>query len=317
MTTSGRNAGERTENGPNGDKAAQIVEKAIELFNRSGYERVKVSDITDALKIGKGTLYLYFKNKKELLLECFRQLGLMISSIDESPHIHGAEGFFERLRPRFAGAHEQYIKLSRGLNLIRLCSESTDPEIRQCAKESYRAIIEPLKKDLELAIRQGVARPVNAEIAVCGLVGFAESIVWNLGDRYSAQEIDDVIIDLAERALRSSGTQTSTIGWQALSVTITHRSGARTDVTQIRFDGNVTLRGILGNAEIEVDPARVRSIAICQADGIWFADITTKDGAGASLQVEPNVAVSAQTAVGTLRIALRDVSMIVCNDAPV
>jgi len=58
MITSNRNARKRAPHDSNDDKTLQIVKKAIELFNRVGYERVKVSDITDALRIGKGTLYL-------------------------------------------------------------------------------------------------------------------------------------------------------------------------------------------------------------------------------------------------------------------
>src|SRR5271165_7038448 len=105
MITSDRNARKRAPHDSNGDKTLQIIEKAIELFNRLGYERVKVSDITDALRMGKGTLYLYFKNKKELLLECFRQLELVILSLEANPDIRSASGFFERLRPRFVAAH--------------------------------------------------------------------------------------------------------------------------------------------------------------------------------------------------------------------
>src|SRR5208283_4572998 len=97
MITTGRSTPERASHSSNGDKTLQIVKKAIELFNRVGYERVKVSDITDALQMGKGTFYLYFKNKKELLLECFRQLDLVISSIEASPEVQRASGFFERV----------------------------------------------------------------------------------------------------------------------------------------------------------------------------------------------------------------------------
>ena len=164
MISADRATAERPSHASNGDKTLQIVKTAIELFNRVGYERVKVSDITDALQIGKGTFYLYFKNKKELLLECFRQLDLVISSIENSPEVQSAYGFFERMRPRVAAAQEHYISLAGTINLIRLSAESGDPQIRQCAQEAYRAIIDPMKRDLEIAVRQGVARNIDAEL---------------------------------------------------------------------------------------------------------------------------------------------------------
>jgi len=307
MTTVDHNTHERMPSGSNGDKTLRIIEKAIELFNRFGYERVKVSDITDALQIGKGTLYLYFKNKKELLLECFRQLDVTISMLEASPEIRNANGFFERLRPRFVGAHKQYIRLGGTLNLIRLSSESADPEIRRYAKNAYRTFVEPLKKDLEIAIRQGIARPIDAELAACGLIGFAESVISQARkmDRHSVDEIE-IVINFAESAFRMPQNDRC-----VFSGKITDRNGVSSDVDELRFDGDAKLSGILGQAEIEVDPARVTSIAIRENGRVWLADVVTHDGVQASLQVQPNLIISGQTALGTLRIALSDISMLV------
>ena len=52
------------------DKRDRIIEAAIMVFHEHGYERARISDITDSLGIGKGTLYLYFRSKKDLLLQC-------------------------------------------------------------------------------------------------------------------------------------------------------------------------------------------------------------------------------------------------------
>ena len=311
MITADRTVSEKTHTS-NGDKTLQIVKKAIELFNRLGYERVKVSDITDALQMGKGTFYLYFKNKRELLFECFREVDLIISSLEASSEIRSAAGFFGRLRPRFVGAHEHYIDLGGTLNLIRLSSESADAEIRRRAHEAYRAIIEPLKRDLEIDIQHGVARSIDAELAICGLIGFGESIVHRAArdDRYTVQDIDELIIDFAERAFRSSDQQPSTADRHAFSSRITDRNGVCSEANNVRFDGGAKLRGILGQAEIEVDPARVTSIAVREANEAWVAEVTTRDGDKASLQVQPNLIVSGETALGMLRIALSNISLL-------
>ena len=316
MIITDRATAERASHASNGDKTLQIVKKAIELFNRVGYERVKVSDITDALQIGKGTFYLYFKNKQELLLECFRQLDLVISSIEANPEVQNAGGFFDRIRPRVAAAHEHYISLAGTINLIRLSSESEDPQIRQCAHETYRAIVDPLKKDLEIAIRHGVARNIDPELAICGLIGLTESIINRAArdDRYTLQEIDDMIIDFAERAFGVPYNQRESQALPAdrhvFSATITDRNGVCTEVNEVRFEGGPKLRGILGQAEIEVDPARVTSIGIREANEAWLADVTTRDGVQASLQIQPNLIISGETTLGTLRIALGEISML-------
>jgi AcrR family transcriptional regulator len=320
MITTARPTSDTVPQPSNGDKALQIVMKAIELFNRVGYERVKISDITDALQMGKGTFYLYFKNKKELLLECFRQLDLVISSIEANPEVRNPGGFFDRLRPRIAAAHEHYISLAGTINLIRLSSESEDPQIRQCAHDAYRAIIDPLKKDLEVAIRHGLARNIDPELAICGLIGLAESIINRAAcdDRYTIQQIDEMIIDFSERAFSAaqnhSYSQALPADRHVFAARITDRNGVCSDVSELQFDGSATLRGILGQAEIEVEPARVNSITIREANEGWFADVTTRDGVQASLQVQPNLIISGETPLGTLRIALSDTSTVDFSD---
>ena len=188
------------------DKRSQIVDKAIELFNRHGYEQVKVSDITDALDIAKGTLYLYFRNKKELLLECFRRLDSLILTLEHRNLVSEADGFFEKTIPRFAGFQEQNASFVGILNLIRMYSSSDDPEIRQCAVQSYRAMIEPLKTDLQIAVKRGGARNVDQELAIYALVAVADSLCFRatLDDRYSAQEIREFFGDFVHAALRPS-----------------------------------------------------------------------------------------------------------------
>ena len=42
-----------------------IIELACRMFREKGYKETRVSDITKALQVGKGTFYFYFSDKKE------------------------------------------------------------------------------------------------------------------------------------------------------------------------------------------------------------------------------------------------------------
>jgi TetR/AcrR family transcriptional regulator, fatty acid metabolism regulator protein len=46
----------------------QILDGATKLFARNGYYETHVEDILREVKIGKGTFYLYFKNKEDLFI---------------------------------------------------------------------------------------------------------------------------------------------------------------------------------------------------------------------------------------------------------
>jgi AcrR family transcriptional regulator len=44
----------------------KIVESALITFSKYGYDRTRMGDISEAAKVSKGTLYLYFRSKEEL-----------------------------------------------------------------------------------------------------------------------------------------------------------------------------------------------------------------------------------------------------------
>ncbi len=52
----------------------EILEKALELFVEEGYEDVTFQKIADRCGITRTTLYIYFKNKREIFLWSIKQL---------------------------------------------------------------------------------------------------------------------------------------------------------------------------------------------------------------------------------------------------
>ena len=60
-------AGPRTANGALG-KHQRILDAAIEVIAEHGFFHSRVSEIADRADVADGTIYLYFKNKDELLM---------------------------------------------------------------------------------------------------------------------------------------------------------------------------------------------------------------------------------------------------------
>ena len=50
-------------------KRATIIRAAAEAFKDRRFDEVKLDEIAKRAGVGKGTLYLYFKNKEELFVE--------------------------------------------------------------------------------------------------------------------------------------------------------------------------------------------------------------------------------------------------------
>ena len=54
----------------------QVIDLSVGVFRRKGYEKVTISDITQAAGISRNTFYQVFKNKKELFITCLTKLFL-------------------------------------------------------------------------------------------------------------------------------------------------------------------------------------------------------------------------------------------------
>ncbi len=52
------------------DKRKKILEVALKLFTSLGFHETKLDEVAKQADIAKGTLYLYFKSKEDLFIQC-------------------------------------------------------------------------------------------------------------------------------------------------------------------------------------------------------------------------------------------------------
>lgn len=52
------------------DRRQYIIRKAMELYALEGYQNVRITDLQNALDMGRGTLYYYFHDQDELFRTC-------------------------------------------------------------------------------------------------------------------------------------------------------------------------------------------------------------------------------------------------------
>ncbi|RDW16282.1 TetR family transcriptional regulator [Oceanobacillus arenosus] len=63
-------------------KYNQIIEAAVKVFAENGYHGSQVSKIAKAAGVADGTIYLYFKNKEDILITVFKEkMGQFIEEI--------------------------------------------------------------------------------------------------------------------------------------------------------------------------------------------------------------------------------------------
>jgi TetR/AcrR family fatty acid metabolism transcriptional regulator len=90
------------------DKYRRIINAAIKVFAQKGFFHAKVADVARAADVADGTIYLYFKNKDDLLISIFEHSmeHFIKRAHEELDKIPAPE---ERLR-RFVELHLQTVR---------------------------------------------------------------------------------------------------------------------------------------------------------------------------------------------------------------
>jgi TetR/AcrR family fatty acid metabolism transcriptional regulator len=98
------------------DKRSKILQAAVKVFARKGYFAARVSEIAKRASVADGTIYLYFKNKEDILVSLFDTV--MAEHIEQGRRdLASIEGAAERLRV-VADRHLRLLGGNRDLAIV-------------------------------------------------------------------------------------------------------------------------------------------------------------------------------------------------------
>ena len=74
---------------PRNEKRTRIIDAAVEVFAAKGYRSARISDIARTAGVADGTIYLYFRNKEDLLLTIFEEkMELVLKELENNLEQH-------------------------------------------------------------------------------------------------------------------------------------------------------------------------------------------------------------------------------------
>jgi len=295
-------------------KREMILDTAIELFSRKGYENTKISDITDALHMGKGTFYVYFKNKEELFIECIDRLTMIIVPQEAWDDIRKEKDYIRRGYRRGIAFLNAFPGFRGILNLLRIALGGDDPRLAQKARETFKILSTPMIKDIQKAVADGIMRPdIDEEFAGYFLLVIAEGLgYWQMMDsRYTTEEGMELLSDFFSRGLLRQETVEKEIDKEhTLSGKVTDQKGATTPLENICIEGRPVLSGAMGEANVEIELARASKISLTNDGGIWTAEALMKDGQKVIAEVDEKQMLSGRATFGNFAIPLEKVAQI-------
>ncbi|MDR2608771.1 MAG: TetR/AcrR family transcriptional regulator [Treponema sp.] len=161
----------------------EILEKALDVFMDEGFEDATFQKIADRCGITRTTLYIYFKNKKEIFNYSIKQL---LSEVEESiTAIRNDDNLTsaEKLKKVLSDIIDRLEKNRRLLSvildyLLYLSRSDSDPETR--VRHRTVRLRHILSSMVIEGIRKGELAEVSVKDAVDMLYGLLESAVFRL-----------------------------------------------------------------------------------------------------------------------------------------
>jgi TetR/AcrR family fatty acid metabolism transcriptional regulator len=170
------------------DKRARILKAAVKVFAKNGFYATRVSEIAKAAGVADGTIYLYFKNKDDVLITIFEegisQLLTILREVSESN-----EPFEERIR-RIIELQLGLLEEQRDLaEVITVNLRQSSRLLKQYAAPLFMQYIDVIAGVVRQGQEQGAFRAeLNPRIVARSLFGALDAILltWALGEGDSA-----------------------------------------------------------------------------------------------------------------------------------
>jgi AcrR family transcriptional regulator len=294
-------------------KKEHIINKAIEFFSNNGFTGTRIDDITEALGIAKGTFYLYFKSKRDLLLDCIGQLTTIVVPKEVWEDIRKETDFVSRHEKRLTAFLRAFPTFFGILNLLKSCIQSNDPALVKKASDTYKMLVNPLRKDLRWAVEHGIVGKVDEEVVSFILFGMGESVGYllTIDARYTLEYVTRIVMSLFSKdgllpqPKRQSKSEAELSYWD-----LTDSRRMKTRLRNIRFDGKDYVCGVVGNGEYRIPVTNFASMDLHQEDSQISATLSTKSHEKITLKIDGNPSLSGESQFGQYMIQLKDVTCI-------
>ena len=190
------------------DKRRRILEAAVGVFARKGYFAARVSDIAKRAGVADGTIYLYFRNKEDILVRLFDEV--MSEHVEEAREAVRALPSAPGRLLAIAERHLAVLGANRDLAVV------FQVELRQSTRFMERFTgswlkdyFELLDEVMEAGQRDGSLRAdINRKLAAKMLFGALDETVtsWVLADkRYPLEDLAGPVVDLFLRGAAVPG----------------------------------------------------------------------------------------------------------------
>jgi TetR/AcrR family fatty acid metabolism transcriptional regulator len=197
------------------EKYHRILDAALEVFADKGFYEAKVTEIARVAGVADGTIYLYFKNKDDLVVSLVENmLGVIVERLRDSVSgiMDARDRVHHMIRFHLCCAHEQPT-LTRFMTIELRRSSSL---VREHAQKPVKAYVEMWTEIFEEGKRQGHFRPeLHAGVfghLVFGALDYA-CTAWVGDPERSVEQLNLILREATETILRAVAVSPEAVRW--------------------------------------------------------------------------------------------------------
>lgn len=195
---------------PNGkektDKYHKILDAAIKVFAEQGFFRSTISQIAKEAGVADGTIYLYFKNKDDILLQFYSDKTRKIfnkfrEAVDKSEN--SGEKFRNLIR-----CHLREFQRDRNMAVVYMAEARKGQQLDSMLDELTKMYLDVVGEVVEQGQAEGRFRKdLYLSLVKRYILGGVEAIIstWvYAGGRYDLESMADPLVDLFLRGIGSN-----------------------------------------------------------------------------------------------------------------
>lgn len=181
-------------------RCSEILDAARKVFAEKGFSETTMDQVAERAGIAKGTLYLYFRSKRDIYMAALAQ-GIRSLNEDSRSKVEAATGVREKLRA-FIATRMEYFEQHRDFFLIyhaeignlRLQPAPNEGEI----SELYLEQAQMLEEVLRAAATAGEIRDLRPEATAFTVCDMTRGVIVQRMLGWSRAELEDDTRNLIE-----------------------------------------------------------------------------------------------------------------------
>ncbi len=192
------------------DKYHRILEAAIKVFAEQGFFHSTVSQIAKEAGVADGTIYLYFKNKDDILLQFFNyKTKQVFSQFREA--VNRADNAKDKLR-NLIRCHLREFQRDRNMAVVFQAEARQGRQFEKYIKELSKMYLDLIGEVVEMGQEEGAMRKeLYLSLVKRFILGAVDEVIntWvSAGGSYDLVSMADPLVELFLRGIGSNGSRT-------------------------------------------------------------------------------------------------------------